>query len=58
MDFFLIAHCLVYLELSTFYLLLPTASGNTAVADIPFSLCLLGAFHFLMTLKEAQDRGV
>lgn len=42
--FFLIAHCLVYLEPSTFYLLLPTASGNTAVADIPVSLCFTWSF--------------
>lgn len=42
--FFLIADCLVYLEPGTFYLLLSTSSGNTAVADIPFSLCFTWSF--------------
>lgn len=37
---FLIADCVVYIETDALYLLLPAASGNTAVSDVPFSLHL------------------
>lgn len=43
-NFFKIADCLVYIKPNTFYLLLPTASGNTAVSDVPFSLRFTWSF--------------
>lgn len=42
--FFLIAYCLVYIEPDTLYLLLPTASGNTAVSNVPFSPRFIWSF--------------